>query len=134
MPQALIPILTTVGGSLASSLIGKAFAPKEKKTSAENVAQQPAAKLFNPQQISKATDQYKSEAGAKWNQILSNMGAGGGTGAGDVTSTIGSQADQLAAALGGLTTESGYGSSPDANMGSIMAGVEKGINPKYALY
>jgi hypothetical protein len=96
--------------------------------------QQPKPKtLFTPEQISKATDTYRNEGSAKWNQIMANMGAGGGT-AGDFSSAIGSQADSLAQALGKLTDQSGYGSDPMAALPAILKGVEGGIGAKYPVY
>ena len=56
--------------------------PKQQAASAPTAggAGGPAKPLFNPEQIAKATKDYSSAGGAKWNQIMSNMGAGGGTG------------------------------------------------------
>lgn len=131
MPQALIPIATTLAGTLFSKLLGGGGKEKE----AKEAAAAPAAKaLFNPQQIQQATDRYSKEGTAKWNQVLANMGAGGGAGGPDVASQIGSQAQQMGTALGGLTTASGYGDNPMANMDAILKGVEGGINPKYSVF
>jgi hypothetical protein len=110
----------------------------QSQAGSQNVAQAPAAQaaknLFQPDQIKQATDRYSQEGTAKWNQILSNMGAGGGTGGPDVATQIGSQASQLGTSLGQLNTDSGYGSDPMSNLDAIMKGVEGGINPKYAVY
>jgi hypothetical protein len=92
-----------------------------------------AKALFSPEQVTKNVADYKTQGGAKWNQILANMGAGGGTG-GDVTGTISSQADQFGKALSGLTDQSGYGSDPTAQMQQILKSVEGGITPKYSVY
>lgn len=137
--EALVPILTSVGGSLASNLVGKMFGGgggKEKKQAAPAalLAKPEAKKLFSPEQITSASNRYTQEGGAKWNQILANMGAAGGTGGPDVGTQIGTQASSLRDALGGLTTESGYGDNPMANMDAILKGVEGGINPKYSVY
>ena len=114
---------------LFGGLFGGGSKPKEKAAAA------PAAgkKLFNPEQISKATKDYSSAGTAKWNQIMSGMGAAGGTG-GDLSGAIASQADQMGKALAELTPESGYGADPTANMQQILSGVEKGISPKYSVY
>lgn len=89
--------------------------------------------LFSPEQVTKNVADYKTQGGAKWNQILANMGAGGGTG-GDVTGAISSQADQFGKALGALTDQSGYGSDPTSQMQQILKSVEGGITPKYSVY
>jgi len=93
-----------------------------------------ASKLFTPTQVSQITKNYGNQATAKWNQILSNMGAGGGTGGPDVPMAISKQATDLGSALGNLTTASGYGSEGMGNLDQILRGVEPGINPQYALY
>ncbi len=133
--EALVPILTTVGGSLASKLVGNLFGGGSSGGSKlpENV--QPKAKaLFQPEQIKQATDKYTTEGTAKWNQILANMGAGGGTGGPDVPTQIGTQATSLGGALEKLTDQSGYGADPMANLDAILKGVEGGIGPKYSVY
>jgi hypothetical protein len=141
--EALMPILSSVGGSLVSKLVGSMFGggggggSKQKAAPAQllqNVQKAAPKTLFQPEQIKQATDKYSSEGTAKWNQILANMGAGGGTGGPDLTTQIGSQADAMGKALGGLTTESGYGDSPTANLDAILKGVEGGISPKYSVY
>jgi len=128
--QALIPLLTSVG----TGLIGKLFSSGSSSSSSQQMQQPKPKTLFTPEQISKATDTYRSEGNAKWNQIMAGiMGAGGGTG-GDFTSAIGSQADSLAQALGKLTDQSGYGSDPMAALSTILKGVEGGIGAKYPVY
>lgn len=92
-----------------------------------------AKKLFTPEMIAKATKDYGTQGTAKWNQIMTGMGAGGGTG-GDITGAIQSQASQLGQALGGLTDQSGYGSDPTSQMQQILKSVESGFNPKYSVY
>jgi len=96
--------------------------------------QQASRNLFQPDQIKQATDRYTTQGTAKWNQILANMGAGGGTGGPDVTTQIGTQANSLGTALGQLNTDSGYGENPMANLDAILKGVEGGIAPKYSVY
>jgi len=121
-----------------SKAIGGAGGGEDKSSSApaqQQAAQAQAAKnLFQPEQIKQAQDRYTQQGTAKWNQILSNMGAGGGTGGPDVTTQIGSQASSLGTALGQLNTDSGYGDNPMNNLDAILKGVEPGISPKYSVY
>lgn len=105
-----------------------------KANAAQAGAAGPAAKLFTPEQITKVSKDYQSQALAKWNQIMSGMGAGGGTGGPDLTSTIAKQAGDLGGALGGLTQASGYGADGMKNLEAILRGVEPGISPTYSLY
>jgi len=134
MPQfmAFLPLISSIAGPL----LGKALGGSSNDKSSSNVAPAPQAakNLFLADQIKQATDRYSQEGTAKWNQILSNMGAGGGTGGPDVATQIGSQANQLGTSLGQLNTDSGYGSDPMNNLDAIMKGVEGGINPKYSVY
>jgi hypothetical protein len=142
--EALMPILTTVGsgllGKVGGNLVDKLFGGGTNKSNASSnqpmQAAAPAVKnLFSsPDQIKQATDRYTQTGTAKWNQILANMGAGGGTGGPDVATQIGQQANQLGTALGMLNTDSGYGSDPTANMDAILKGAESGIGAKYAVY
>jgi len=90
-------------------------------------------KLFNPEQVAKATKDYSSAGNAKWNQIMSNMGAGGGTG-GDFTKAIESQAQTMGSKLGELTDQSGYGGDGMAQLQQILKGVEGGIGASYPVY
>src|SRR5262245_55252726 len=109
--EALIPILTSVGGALGSKLVGKAvdsIGGGGKKEAAPEVLKK-AAPLFAPSQIVQAQDRYKQMGIPKWNQVSANMG---GTTGPDVPTQIGSQADMLGKTLGGLTTDSGYGDNP----------------------
>jgi hypothetical protein len=116
-------------GKFLGSLFGGGGGTQKAKAAAA-----PASKaLFSPEAVAKATKDYSTAGTAKWNQILSNMGAGGGTG-GDLAGAISSQADAMGKALGGLTTESGYGSDPSSQMQNILKSVEQGINPKYSVY
>lgn len=118
-------------------LFGGSSQPSAKKQIAQENAQQAAnvgKALFSPEQVTKTVADYKNQGGAKWNQILANMGAGGGTGGPDVTKTISSQADQFGKALGALTDKSGFGSDPSSQMQQILQSVESGINPQYAVY
>lgn len=133
MPQIMpfLPLITAVAGPLASRFLGGGN--NNSGTTSRAAAPKPKA-LFAPEQIKQATDRYTSEGNAKWNQIYANMQAAGGTGGPDVTGGITSQADAMSKALGGLTTESGYGDNPLANMDAILRGVEGGINPKYSVY
>jgi hypothetical protein len=96
----------------------------------------PAVKnLFSsPDQIKQATDRYSQTGTAKWNQIMANMGAGGGTGGPDVTTQIGQQANQMGVALGQLNSDSGYGGDPMSNLDAVLKGTESGISPKYSVY
>lgn len=106
---------------------------KPKQEAAAAAAPSATAKLFSPEQITKATKDYSSAGQSKWGQIMANMGAGGGTG-GDLSGTISSQADQMGKALGDLTQSSGYGSDAGSNMQQILKSVEQGISPKYSVY
>lgn len=90
------------------------------------------AKLFNPEQVAKATKDYSAAGGAKWNQIMSNMGAGGGTG-GDFSKAIETQAQTMGQKLGELTGESGYGNDP-SQLAQIMKQLEGGIGAQYPVY
>jgi hypothetical protein len=138
MPMLIpfIPLIAAVAAPLLSKAIGGAGGgAKEAKAAPAQAAQAAAAKnLFAPEQITQAQDRYKQQGTAKWNQILSNMGAGGGTGGPDVTTQIGNQANSLGTALGQLNTDSGYGDQPMNNLDAILKGVEGGIAPKYAVY
>lgn len=135
-----IPLIAAVAGPLLSKALGGgAGADKTDKGGsaaggAMAAAAPAAARLFQPDMISKATDQYRQQGMAKWNQILANMGAGGGTGGPDLTSTIDKQAASMAGALGGLTTQSGYGDNPQANLAAILQGVEPSIGAQYPVY
>jgi hypothetical protein len=91
------------------------------------------AKLFNPEQVAKATKDYTAAGGAKWNQIMSNMGAGGGIGGPDFSKAIESQAQTMGAKLGELTGESGYGNDP-GQVAQIMKQLEGGIGAQYPVY
>lgn len=138
MPMIIpfIPLIAAVAGPL----LGKALGGSEKADkSSTAAAAAPAAveaskNLFQPEQIKTAQDRYTQQGNAKWNQILSNMGAAGGTGGPDVTTQIGNQASSLGTALGQLNTDSGYGKDPMANLDAIMKGVEGGISPKYSVF
>ena len=139
MPDALIPILTSVGGSFAKQLVGGMFGGgggggKEKAQHAQMQQQAPAAAkaLFQPDQIAKFTDQYAQQGNAKWNQINAGMGAGGGTGGPALAPQIATQAEQMAATLGGLTDQSGYGASTD--IAGLAKQLEPNIGAKYSVY
>jgi hypothetical protein len=128
---------------VAAPLLGKALGGAtgggdsggdSKSAPAQAAAVQASKNLFQPEQIKQAQDRYTQQGTAKWNQILSNMGAGGGTGGPDVTTQIGNQASSLGTALGQLNTDSGYGDQPMNNLDAILKGVEGGISPKYAVY
>lgn len=137
MPMLIpfIPLIAAVAAPLLSKAIGGAGGGEAKEAKAPAAAQAAAAKnLFAPEQITQAQDRYKQQGTAKWNQILSNMGAGAGTGGPDVTTQIGQQANSLGTALGQLNTDSGYGENPMNNLDAILKGVEGGISPKYAVY
>ncbi len=103
------------------------------KPKSENIAGSAGGtkKLFSPEQITKATTDYGKSGEAKWGQILSNMGAAGGTG-GDLTGTIANQASTMGQKLGELTDASGYGS--EGNINDIMKQLEGGIGAKYSVY
>jgi hypothetical protein len=90
------------------------------------------AKLFNPEQIAKATKDYTSQGGAKWNQIMAGMGAGGGTG-GDFSKAIETQAQTMGSKLGELTDQSGYGNDP-GKVAQIMQQLEGGIGAQFPVY
>ena len=92
-----------------------------------------AKKLFTPEQVQKVTKDYTSQGGAKWNQILANMGAGGGTGQ-DLTGAIESQAQALGSQLGELNTGSGYGEDGMSQLSNILKSLEGGIGAKYPVY
>jgi len=92
-----------------------------------------AKKLFSPEQVQKVTKDYTSQGGAKWNQILANMGAGGGTGQ-DLTGAIESQAQTLGSQLGELTDQSGYGADGQGQLSQILKNLEGGIGAKYPVY
>jgi hypothetical protein len=134
MPM-IIPFIPLIAAAIPAIMgatgVGK---DKEKGGGGGAEAAKKAAPLFQPAQIEQAKNQYTQQGGAKWNQIMSGMGAGGGTGGPNITEQIGNQANQLGSALGGLTTESGYGSDPNANMQGILKGVEGGLAPKYSVY
>lgn len=139
MPQmmAFLPLITAIAGPLLSKAMGGGSSEKKDSSGgAQQMTATPASKnLFSSSdQIKQATDKYTQQGTAKWNQILSNMGAGGGTGGPDVASQIGSQASQLGSQLGLLNTDSGYGSDPMANLDAILKGVEGGIKPKYSVF
>lgn len=91
-------------------------------------------KLFTPEQIQQATKDYSSQGLSKWNQILSNMGAGGGTGGQDITQAISDQATSLGNKLGELTQASGYGSEGMGQLPQIMKALEGQIGAKYSVY
>lgn len=91
-------------------------------------------KLFNPEQIAKVTGDYTKKGEAKWNQIMSSMGAGGGTGGPDISQAISGQAASLGQKLGELTDQSGYGSDGMAQLDQILKGLEPGIGAKYSVY
>lgn len=138
MPMLIpfIPLIAAVAAPLLSKAIGGAGGGGDSGKSApqQQAAVEASKNLFQPEQIKQAQDRYTQQGTAKWNQILSNMGAGGGTGGPDVTSQIGTQANALGTALGQLNTDSGYGKDPMSNLDSILKGVEGGIAPKYAVY
>lgn len=117
-------------GKILGGLFGGGGGSKKQASS------QPAAgtkKLFSPEQVQKATQDYTNQGQAKWGQILSNMGAGGGTG-GDLTGAISNQASTMGQKLSELTDASGYGSDPTANMQQILKDIEGGIGAKYSVY
>ena len=132
-----IPLIAAVAGPLLGKALGGG-AEKAEKAPAQQAQQQAAVQasknLFNPEQIKTAQDRYTNQGTAKWNQIMANMGAGGGTGGPDVPTQIGSQATSLGTALAGLNTDSGYGDQPMNNLDAILKGVEGGIAPKYSVY
>jgi hypothetical protein len=138
MPM-VVPFIPLIAAA-AGPLLAKAFGPGQPSGpggggggGAADVTKPKT--LFQPEQIKQAQDRYTQAGTAKWNQILANMGAGGGTTGGpDVATQIGSQAKTLGSALGKLTSESGYGSDPMANLDAILKGVEGGIGPKYSVY
>jgi len=138
MPQiaAFIPLIAAVAGPLLSKAMGGGGSDKSSGSTSQVAAPAPAVKnLFSsPDQIKQATDRYTQTGTAKWNQIMANMGAGGGTGGPDVSTQISQQASQLGNALGLLNTDSGYGSDPMANLDAVLKGAESGIAPKYSVY
>jgi len=109
------------------NLFSKPSQPKSSPTSGG--AGGAAKALFNPEQIAKATKDYTTQGGAKWNQIYAGMGAGGGTG-GDFSKAIETQAQTMAGKLGELTDQSGYGSDP-GQISQIMKQLEGGIGAQY---
>jgi hypothetical protein len=130
-----IPLIAAAAGPLLSKAMGGGGESSGGKSKGAAAVTQPVSKnLFAPQQIKEAQDKYTQTGNAKWNQIMAGMGAGGGTGGPDVTTQIGSQANQLGTSLAGLNTDSGYGDNPMANLDAILKGVEGGINPKYSVY
>jgi hypothetical protein len=131
--EFLTPLLTGLGTKLLGGAVDKMMTPKAKKEAAPSVTQ-PVKNLFSPKQIKQAQDKYTQTGNAKWNEIMANMGAGGGIGGPDITQQIGTQAQQLGTALGQLNTDSGYGPDPLANLDAILKGVEPGITPKYSVY
>jgi hypothetical protein len=136
MVMPFIPLIAAAAGPLLAKALGPSGGGGDSGGgggAAQQIASKPKA-LFQPDQIKTATDKYTTENTAKWNQILANMGAAGGTGGPNVTTQIGNQAQALGGALGKLNTESGYGTDPMANLDAIMKGVEGGIGPKYSLY
>ncbi len=135
MPM-IIPFIPLIAAAIPA-IMSATGAGKEKgggEGGGAAAAKAKAAPLFAPSQIKQAQDQYTQQGGAKWNQIMSGMGAGGGTGGPNITEQIGNQAAQLGQGLGALTTESGYGSDPSANMQGILKNVESGFAPKYGVY
>ena len=141
-----IPLIAAVAGPLLASALGGGSKSGSSGSSSSSgttaaatpavapAAAQPAASpLFtNPSDITNWANQYKTNALAKWNQINANMGAGGP--ANDtMTTAIGNQAEAMAGALGGLTTQSGYGDKP-TNTTAILQGLEPGLSAQYPLY
>lgn len=106
-------------------------APKQPKGGTATAATG-TKKLFSPEQIAKATTDYGKSGEAKWNQILSGMGAGGGTGGPDLSAQISNQAQTMGQKLAELTDASGYGEQ--GNINDIMKQLEGGIGAKYAVY
>jgi hypothetical protein len=136
MVVPFIPLIAAAAGPLLAKALGPSGPSGGGGGGGGGPAEVAKAKaLFQPEQVKQATDRYTQQGTAKWNQILANMGAGGGTTGGpDVASQIGSQAKSMGSALGKLTSESGYGSDPMANLDQILRGVEGGISPKYTVY
>ncbi len=91
------------------------------------------SKLFSPEQVAQATKDYTSTGTAKWNQIMANMGAGGGTGE-DFTGAIADQAKTLGGKLSELTDSSGYGNDGMSQLQQIMRSLEGDIGAKYSVY
>lgn len=89
-----------------------------------------AKKMFTPEQVTQATKDYGAAGTAKWNQILANMGAGGGTG-GDLPAAIQSQATTMGEQLGGVTAGQ-Y--APETSIEQVMRALEGGIGAKYPVY
>lgn len=116
-------------GKLLGGLFGGGGG-QQKQTAAPTAAA--AKKLFSPEQVQKMTGDYSKQGEAKWGQILSNMGAGGGTG-GDLNTGIASQATSMGQKLGELTDQSGYGGE-GFDTARIMKDVEGGIGAKYGVY
>lgn len=133
---AVIPFIPLIA-SVAGPLLGKALGGGGDSGGSKGgggVTNAAPKKLFNPEQIKSAQDQYATQGNAKWNQILANMGGGDPNATAGVSSAISDQAKQMGTSLGGLTTESGYGSDGMANLGGILSALEGGVNPKYKVY
>lgn len=113
-------------------LFGKKKAPSSAPTTGGAGGVAPGGKLFTPEQVAKATQDYQTQGGAKWGQILANMGAAGGTG-GDFSKAIETQAQTMGAKLGELTDQSGYGNDP-SQIAQIMKQLEGGIGAQYPIY
>lgn len=137
-----IPLIAAVAGPLLAKAIGgggggdtgggKTASPAGGAPAAAAAAAPAVSKLFSdPNDITKATDQYKQAGLAKWNQIFSNMG--GAPGGVNINDAINSQAESMAGTLGGLTTASGYGDKP-TDIAGILRGAEPGIGAKYPVY
>lgn len=136
MPQIIpfIPLIASVAGPLMSKLIGGSDSSSSSGGGSKSVTTAAPKQLFNADQIKSAQDQYTTTGNAKWNQILANMGGGDPNAVSGVSSAISDQAKALGTSLGGLTTASGYGSDPMANLAGILSGVEGGIDAKYKVY
>lgn len=104
---------------------------KQAKAAPQAAAAAAGKKLFTPEQVKTATGDYSKQGEAKWNQIMSGMGAGGGTG-GDFSNAIQNQASTLGSKLSELTDQSGYGA--EGNIGDIMKQLEGGIGAQYKVY
>lgn len=120
-------------GQIFKSIFGGGGSSKSKSSGGGAQPVAAAKALFSPEQVTKNVADYKTQGGAKWNQILANMQAGGGTG-GDVTGEISKQADAFGKGLSALTDQSGYGADPTSQMQQILKSVEGGITPKYSVY
>lgn len=122
-----IPLIASVAGPLLSKAIGGGSSSGGSTSAAAPTATQTAQKLFtNPADITKAVDNYRNQVTAKWNQIGANMGS-----APDLSGAIDSQAEAMAAALGGLNTGSGYQAN---NITGAIQGLEPSISAQYPLY